>query len=187
MATQYPKKFGCVRERLIQFIRYDRQNHGISVEFPLNFRQPLREQPRSLGFGRLTFISDVISVDKDSLITEYEIKKSYSDFLNDFRKKKDKHDEVTAGRGTNRFYFVIPSWAEIHDKINKYLVENCFKNYGIIVVLDGVCLVSRAGRIIHRDKLDIDLGEGSSLASVARTAIQWEERYRKLLKSKGEN
>lgn len=51
--------------------------------------------------------SDVIGIDFNDRVHEYEVKRSRNDFLADF-KKKDKHWRTENGYGANYFYFACP-------------------------------------------------------------------------------
>lgn len=66
---------------------------------------------------------DVLAINKNLYITEYEIKTNKADFKKDFDKRMKyydknvgitvKHDEIKNGRRVNRFYFVIPEELDI--------------------------------------------------------------------------
>ncbi len=54
---------------------------------------------------------DLFVMNKNLYTTEYEVKTTKKDYLNDFKKgnwANKKHDLIKDGKRTNRFYFVLP-------------------------------------------------------------------------------
>ena len=166
MAIIYPpKKFDSVRERLIQYVRYQKQNKRVALEFSL---------------GCDSFYADLVSSYPNGYTTEYEIKKSWPDFLGDFKKESGgtkKHERVARGEFANYFYFVVPDFAGIHKKINDYLRYNHAK-YGVIVVNRHWVKVERPARRLHENIRDWELGDGTSVASLARKVIELEGKLK---------
>lgn len=79
----------------------------------------------SWGFFE-THEADMVVINKSNYLTEVEIKRSWSDFIRDFRKTTT-HDE---GKVMYKF-FAIPQ--SILVKVRSYLVENDKIDWGIIV------------------------------------------------------
>ncbi len=65
---------------------------------------------------------DVFKLMRTGYVVEYEVKISRADYYNDFKKMREtgwrnggtvkqhfKHDAIREGRGSNRFFFVVPS------------------------------------------------------------------------------
>lgn len=78
----------------------------------------------SWGFFK-THEADMVIIDKAGFMTEVEIKRSWRDFLADF-KKASTHDE---GKVSYK-YFAVP--AEISGKVQQYLTEHDHKEWGVI-------------------------------------------------------
>lgn len=90
------------------------------------------------------FESDFISVNRSGYLTEFEIKRSRSDFKADF-KKGDKHTLIQHGELANRFYFCAPAgllkaqdipdycgWIEF-EYVDVQIGRNLLKNYRMAV------------------------------------------------------
>lgn len=52
------------------------------------------------------FESDFVTINPNNLLVEFEIKRSYGDFLSDLRNKTEKHQKLQEGNLSNFFYFV---------------------------------------------------------------------------------
>lgn len=72
-----------------------------------------------------THEADLVIINKSSYLTEVEIKRSWHDFLNDF-KKHTTHDE---GKVMWKYYAVPESLSE---KVWQYLCDNEHKDWGVI-------------------------------------------------------
>lgn len=115
--------------QLLKYFRFDRQNELVCTECINN--------------------SDITAIKGDKL-TEVEIKISKEDFLKEFSNKskikKLKHTRYISGRKyskyivPNYFYFCCPKHIKTKDGeylyryIEKYLKENGYTNYGILIV-----------------------------------------------------
>jgi hypothetical protein len=89
--------------------------------------------------------SDLISVTKAGMATEYEIKISKSDLTAEFKKKRVKHAIFSAysAYGPNYFYFVFPAylWEKIDTELPSYA--------GVIVVDELSLKVSKKAKRMH--------------------------------------
>jgi hypothetical protein len=57
----------------------------------------------NVSYGLLNHEADLIIMNKSGYLTEFEIKRSWSDFLADFKKKHTHEDELV-----RQFYYVVP-------------------------------------------------------------------------------
>lgn len=73
---------------------------------------------------------DMLVLSKSGYLTEIEIKRSYQDFLNDFKKK---HNHPTNGL-IKYFYFCVPK--SIKDKVYDFLYEKKEYRYSGIITYD---------------------------------------------------
>lgn len=71
----------------------------------------------NLSWGLLNHEADFVSITKTGYLTEVEIKRSWSDFLADFKKEIKHEDERVS-----RFYYCVP--ISIKDKVIEYLKNN---------------------------------------------------------------
>ena len=76
---------------------------------------------------------DVLVCTNVGYLTEIEIKRSYADFLNDFKKDHDHHSKYI-----KRFYYCVPS--KIKDKVISYL--DTFENRDDYRVGAGIIVIS---------------------------------------------
>lgn len=96
--------------------------------------------------------SDLVRITRNFYRYEYEIKVSRSDFLNEFRTKKGKHNFFLGSqRGPNYFYFAVPDGLIKADEIDKryglvYLKQ--WKGYDYI----GASVVRRP-KLLHKSKV----------------------------------
>lgn len=89
--------------------------------------------------------SDFITINKNNYVTEFEIKCSKWDYLNDF-KKENKHESFKLLRNTpNYFYYVCPE--------NMIKLENIPEYSGLIYINDFLRVVKYAP-ILHKDKFE---------------------------------
>jgi len=95
------------------------------------------------------FEADVVTVNKNDYVTEFEIKISRSDFKADFKKKDKKHYFLANGgsyTSPNYFYFVTPPGL-LKD-------FNVPEKYGWITInSDGDITVEKTAKIIHKQKV----------------------------------
>lgn len=96
--------------------------------------------------------SDLLSIDKNDQVTEYEIKCSRFDYLNDV-KKVEKHEELkhqgSPERIPNFFYYVYPEEIKIED-VPEY--AGC-----IVVVRNGMLKylkVLKKAPLLHSEKMN---------------------------------
>lgn len=98
--------------------------------------------------------ADMVLITKSNYLIEVEIKRSWSDFLADF-KKTTTHDE---GKVMYK-YFAVPE--SLTDKVKTYLVENKHQDWGIIQYHEtGTAWIVRQpknfGSTDHRKKLFLE-------------------------------
>jgi hypothetical protein len=116
----------------------------------------------------------VFKLMKTGLVVEYEVKISRSDFFNDFKKshkrwKQDevfKHQELAAGRASNRFVFVVPLQLIRPDEVPDYA--------GLMYYAESINKIAtiKPAPLIHRDEFQ----DYKSLA----TSLSWrEDRWRR--------
>ena len=79
----------------------------------------------SWGMG-IEYEADLIVLSKQGYVTEYEIKRSYSDFVADFAKNKDAHKAPWV----YRFYYVLP--LSIKNKAEKFIQYTGIENPAIL-------------------------------------------------------
>lgn len=84
---------------------------------------------------------DMLICSKSGYLTEIEIKRSWSDFLADF-KKKHQHES----RGLIKyFYYCVPD--SIYEKVRDYLFENAVKCAGIITYTEDLYIQIKAVKV----------------------------------------
>lgn len=83
----------------------------------------------NVSWGLLNHEADFVSVTKSGYLTEVEIKRSWSDFLADFKKKVNHEDEKVSS-----FYYCVP--ASIKDKVVEYLKNNKIWSDGVFYYND---------------------------------------------------
>ena len=102
---------------------------NITNQFEFDVQKMLANRLRNTHycFGNVSFLhneSDFLTISENGMVTDFEIKRSKSDFLNDFKKPRHqfmldtyikKDCKGILGRVANRFYFVIPT--DLKDKI----------------------------------------------------------------------
>lgn len=112
-----------------------------------------------------TYSSDVLAINKNSFVTEIEVKVSYQDFLKEFKKeykfyrKSSKKHEIYANAESpwvpNYYYFAVPE--ELEQKVKSFLEKRNSK-YGVIRVSNGPiqngfnivqCQVTRTAKRLH--------------------------------------
>lgn len=95
---------------------------GIARYF--NFRNNLVVP--NVSWGMLNHEADIIVMSKSGYLTEVEIKRSWADFLADFRKKHDHQDSLVS-----YYFYAVPS--SILDKCRAKLEEvDPFKRWGLL-------------------------------------------------------
>ena len=109
--------------KLIQYLRYKKQIHSFSIEHPMSYGG---------------FFADLVAF-KEREMWEFEIKISWSDFINDFKKKRIKHErydeKIILGSVVvpNKFWFVVPADEKLYTRVKDYLKEN-YPKYGLLCV-----------------------------------------------------
>lgn len=84
---------------------------------------------------------DMLVCSKSGYLTEIEIKRSWSDFLADF-KKKHQHES----RGLIKyFYYCVPD--ALYEKVRDYLFENAVKCAGIITYTEALRIQIKAIKV----------------------------------------
>lgn len=122
---------------------------------------------------------DVMQMKKSGYITEYEIKISRADFMNDFKKGRfggNKHDFMKCGKGyPNRFVFVVPENMVSIDEVPKHagLAYYCknpfFDNYTIRLV--------KPPPIIHKNKnFDTPAKIMSLVSKISARELMWRNK-----------
>jgi hypothetical protein len=109
---------------------------------------------------------DVFSVSQSGFTNEYEIKRTLSDYKNDFKKSDKwnaelkKHEQIEQGKRTNKFWYVIPEdWTiEIPKHFGIYTYR--YQNGEVIFVTK-----KREAKILNRTKYREDLQMLNNLAS----------------------
>ena len=76
--------------------------------------------------------------------TEFEIKKSRSDFHADF-KKKEKHFSTSNGYGCNYFYYACPMGLINKNEVPEYA--------GLIYATSKGCYIVKKAPILHQEKI----------------------------------
>lgn len=95
---------------------------GIARYF--NFRNNLVVP--NVSWGMLNHEADIIVMSKSGYLTEVEIKRSWSDFLADFRKKHDHQDSLVS-----YYFYAVPS--SILDKCREKLEDvDPYKRWGLL-------------------------------------------------------
>ena len=90
---------------------------------------------------------DVMSVNRWDQTTEYEVKRTRSDFIADFN-KKDKHFSTSNGYGCNYFYYACPEGL-----IKKYDLP---EYAGLIYCNNKGSRLVKQAPILHNNKLTFD-------------------------------
>lgn len=111
------------------------------IQLAINYRHYLVAKNFYLYDG---WECDVLSVSYSDQITEYEVKKSRSDFKADFN-KKDKHFSTSNGYGANYFYFACPIGLIKHDEIPEYA--------GLIYCNNKGSYIAKKAPILHNNTL----------------------------------
>lgn len=143
--------------RMIQYFRYKRQVFDFGIETPVcgGYFADLALKDRKTEKNHLW---------------EIEVKISYSDFINDFKKKYTKHKILNDPSPfykdvPNKFSFAIPSEATWIEKARDYLKEN-YPKYGLIVVdlkghlgntFDNDLAIARSAKVLHDMHQNYDL------------------------------
>lgn len=155
------KKSELILCTVMQWLRYKKQIHDFSIEFPMFFN---------------AWIADLVCWEFKNgkrLLWEIEIKTSKSDFLNDFKKKKSKHgrlsekpSSVLGKVGVNKFFFAIPLDADWKDFAEAYLKEN-YPYYGLLgcdIRTKGAygqyqdhTMTYKRAKLIDKEKTNIDI------------------------------
>ena len=105
------------------------------------------------------FRSDVIELNSDFEIVEYEIKTSVGDYKNDFLKTNksgdNKHDLIQYGGLSNRFYFVFPPHLIPEDDVPEHCGILHFTGDTFITIRESSILypVEMGGEANHEDIL----------------------------------
>lgn len=110
----------------------------------------------SWGMG-IQYEADLLVVTKAGYCTEYEIKRSYADFLADMRKDESAHKAPWV----YRFYYVIP--ASIRSKVLEYFKDKgeetpaivCYYENGHIDFCGGIPYVKGGRRMFLEEQLKI--------------------------------
>lgn len=106
-----------------------------------------------------THEADLVIINKSGYMSEVEIKRSWQDFLNDF-KKHTTHDE---GKVMWK-YFAVPS--SLCEKVWQYLCDNGHKDWGVIQYFedgtacpkyypDNIHLTTKSNRLFLEEQLAI--------------------------------
>lgn len=104
--------------------------------------------------------SDLVSVSKAGLVSEYEIKISKADFLREFRAKKFKHEKLDGGNkrilakskcfyqdNPNYYYFAVPC------HMQEYVEQRTPGYAGIIIIDNGRVFIAKKAPRIHSRKI----------------------------------
>lgn len=84
---------------------------------------------------------DMLVCSKSGYLTEIEIKRSWSDFIADFKKK---HHHESEGL-IKYFYYCVPD--SIYEKVRDYLFENAVKCAGIITYTEDLYIQIKAVKV----------------------------------------
>ncbi len=119
---------------------------------------PITTRFTGLGIGE----ADVISITKAGFINEFEIKRSHSDYLADFRNKDYKHKAMLERTGVkvypsgniwyrsaNKFWFVVPEDLITLDEIPEYA--------GLIYVNENYLSIIKEAPRLHKYKATEEL------------------------------
>ena len=87
---------------------------------------------------------DVLSVGRNDLTTEYEVKRSRADYLADFN-KKDKHFSTSNGYGCNYFYYACPVGLIKSSEIPEYA--------GLVYCNTKGARIIKKAPILHQEKI----------------------------------
>ena len=96
--------------------------------------------------------SDLIAVSKSQLVTEFEIKRTYTDFEADFTKGRkgrwptNKHRDISNGKLSNYFYFVCQPHVIPIDKVPEHA--------GLIYIYNNAIYVQKQAPRLHNRKID---------------------------------
>ncbi|MBR8766023.1 hypothetical protein [Porphyromonas levii] len=94
---------------------------------------------------RLNHECDMLILSKSGYLTEIEIKRSWSDFIADFKKKHNHKDE--GGGMVKYFYYCVPT--SIEEKVRKKLVELEIEYSGIITYSEDLDIKIYGSKQIH--------------------------------------
>ena len=94
-----------------------------------NFRKNIIVPKVSWGYFA-THEADLLICSKFGYLTEIEIKRSWSDFLADFKKNTTHNEGKVMWK-----YFAVP--VSICDNVKQYLTDNDFVDWGVISYTDG--------------------------------------------------
>jgi len=76
-------------------------------------------------------IADILTIDKDNVVTEIEVKISKADLLNEVKVKALKHKLIEeTNKGCNKFYFCVAE--ELLEDCEIFVKKN-YPNYGILL------------------------------------------------------
>jgi hypothetical protein len=121
----------------------------------------------NLSWGLLNHEADFVSITKTGYLTEVEIKRSWSDFLADFKKRIYHKDERVS-----KFYYCVP--ASIKDKVTEYLKTNKIWTDGVFYFSETTFADDKAvmiqGPIIY-DNADFSKPVGTHRALTAEEMI----------------
>jgi len=127
----------------------------------------LRGRQHNFVLSRLfidSFECDVFSVSQSGYTNEFEIKRTISDYQNDFKKKdawknENKIESVNAGKRTNKFFYVIPEeWTiDIPKQFGIYTYKH--ENGEVIWVAK-----KREGKLLHSTNYQNDLSVWKNIA-----------------------
>lgn len=119
---------------------------------------PITTKYTGLGIGE----ADVISITKTGFINEFEIKRSRSDYLADFRNKSYKHKAMSERTGAelrpsgniwyfsaNKFWFVVPENLITLDEIPEYA--------GLIYINENSLSIIKNAPRLHKYKATEEL------------------------------
>ena len=132
---------------IVQYLRYEKQASAIASEVPYRMGEVGEDD------WNLLFVADILTIVNYELC-EIEIKKSLSDFKNDFKKNRfgnSKHDLISKGEGPHKFAFAIPANAGWADRAENYLKEN-YPKYGLLEVLRNNARSVRSMRLLRDNR-----------------------------------
>lgn len=97
--------------------------------------------------------ADLITINENDYMYEVECKCSYSDFLADFKKSEKHLTKYTRGV---YYAFTKEMYEKNENKIHQILNDN-FREAGIIVVDDYICEVKKKPKYIKTEKIPIEV------------------------------